>query len=328
MFELIKEMHTAFGVKYNGLPRQMPKDEFEFRIKAFYEEINEYIAAYHEGDIEGQFDALIDLIVFAMGAAEKQGFDFPEGFNRVMEANLQKELVTSAEQSKRGHKEDLIKPEGWRAPYLGDLVTTEINEYRGIIILEGPDCCGKTTLGKYLEEHFGALYIHSTWSPELDKRMAKYLAHSADIAQAVSKNQLVVLDRHWITDLVYSDVFRGGHNLYMSSIYNHTKLLNDSNGMLVMCLPENSNNIISQFESKKVERNDLYYDMSDVVKAYLALWEGNTTIHAFKNNDQYINALIKHNGLKSHPCTIQYDWTTDGQDMNKFCTYIMENFHG
>ena len=44
-----------------------------------------------------------------------------------------------------------------------------------IIVLEGADGTGKTTLANELKKVFsGSMYIHATWSKELDTRMLEY----------------------------------------------------------------------------------------------------------------------------------------------------------
>ena len=94
-----------------------------------------------------QFDAMLDLSIFALGTTERQGFPTNDGWKRVMSANMQKELAEKASDSKRSFKIDLVKPEGWQAPDLTDLV----KPLRGIIVLEGPDAAGKTTLANTLD---------------------------------------------------------------------------------------------------------------------------------------------------------------------------------
>jgi hypothetical protein len=65
---------------------------------------------------------MVDLVVFALGTVERMGLldVFEPAYNRVMAANMQKHLGGNA---KRGNFQiDLIKPKGWEAPVLSDLV--------------------------------------------------------------------------------------------------------------------------------------------------------------------------------------------------------------
>ena len=290
-------------------------------MNAFHEEIEEYKAAAVVGDLEGQMDALIDLLVFTLGACEKHGFNnIEEAFERVMTANMSKQVVTCAEESKRGHKFDLKKPEGWRAPYLWDLI--EDQPYKGLVILEGPDGCGKTTLAEFLRDNYGAHIIHSTWSKTLEPRMLNYMEETLDQALEIAKNQLVVLDRHWLSELVYADVYRGGSSLqdYHQKAHDALKF-HDVFTNVVYCLPHDLELARLHFDKMKAEREEMYTDITEVIQAYAALWEG-SDLYAFKTQSQYIKRLNFTGGLK-HASHInmrfrRYDWTTDGKNMEVF----------
>lgn len=69
-----------------------------------------------------QFDALIDLAYVVLGTAHLQGFDFEEGWRRVHAANMSKVRARRKSDSKRKSKFDVVKPEGWQAPVLTDLI--------------------------------------------------------------------------------------------------------------------------------------------------------------------------------------------------------------
>jgi len=117
---LIRKMHEKFGItpdKVDFSPR-----EKEFRIEAMQEELDEYKDSTTKAD---ELDALVDLVVFALGTAERQGMlhVFEEAFTRVMVANMMKELGPN---QKRGQFQlDLVKPEGFKPAYLNDLVGEE-----------------------------------------------------------------------------------------------------------------------------------------------------------------------------------------------------------
>lgn len=112
LMDLVKAMHKKFGLENNASPDHLTKEEKEFRSMAMLEELNEYIAA---DTLVDQYDALLDLIVFAVGTLERHGFPLLAGFEKVMEANMAKELGQNGEK-RGGFKRDLIKPEGWTAP--------------------------------------------------------------------------------------------------------------------------------------------------------------------------------------------------------------------
>ena len=115
--DLIARMHLKFGITSRHM--RWTDEEKDFRIVAMQEELDEYMDAETKED---ELDALLDLVIFAMGTAERQGMleVFEEGFRRVMRANCNKNVGKNA---KRGNFQiDLVKPEHWTAPVLIDLV--------------------------------------------------------------------------------------------------------------------------------------------------------------------------------------------------------------
>ena len=122
LFEMIKEFHIKFGLEYNGKPRTLPRDLRYFRLDFMEEELNEYAHASANGHMHNELDALVDLVYVALGTAYLHGFDFNEGFRRVHEANMKKVRAVEVRESKRRSVYDVIKPEGWIAPDLSDLV--------------------------------------------------------------------------------------------------------------------------------------------------------------------------------------------------------------
>lgn len=109
---LVKSMHEKFGLANTTGPVNLSEEEKDFRVSALQEELNEYRDATSLVD---QYDALIDLIVFAVGSLERHGFPLQEGFEAVMRANMAKELGQNGEK-RGGFKRDLVKPHGWQSP--------------------------------------------------------------------------------------------------------------------------------------------------------------------------------------------------------------------
>jgi predicted HAD superfamily Cof-like phosphohydrolase len=120
----ITEFHEKFGLAYAGPPRELDPELHKFRSKFMQEELDEYNEAHAKGDLHGQFDALIDLAYVLLGTAHLQGLPFAEGWNRVHTANMAKVRAERSEDSKRGSTFDVVKPEGWTAPDLSDLLPT------------------------------------------------------------------------------------------------------------------------------------------------------------------------------------------------------------
>ena len=135
----IRKFHEKFGLAYQGPPRELPEDLQGFRMVFMAEELCEYATdnpTFHQliqsafkdrssdQPLEKQLDALVDLVYVALGTAYLHGFNFSEAWNRVHEANMAKVRVERIADSKRGSVYDVVKPEGWKAPDLSDLVDT------------------------------------------------------------------------------------------------------------------------------------------------------------------------------------------------------------
>lgn len=78
-----------------------------------------------------------------------------------------------------------------------------------LIIVEGPDCCGKSTLSQALAETLRAVYWHFTSTKLLAHANTDYMVNGLE--NAVSNLELgrnVVFDRFWPSEHCYRPVFR------------------------------------------------------------------------------------------------------------------------
>jgi len=139
LFQDIKDFHEKFGLTYHGAPRVLPEELAKFRAGFLAEELGEYAFGGDKMNVdilvgivkedmappiklEDQLDGLVDLVYVALGTALMQGFDFNEAWRRVHEANMKKVRAERAVDSARGSTYDVVKPPGWLAPNLSDLV--------------------------------------------------------------------------------------------------------------------------------------------------------------------------------------------------------------
>lgn len=154
MFRDIAEFHKKFGLEYNGPPRHLDFNLGQFRTMFIGEELAEYISplksdhdqlsfvigklvlkqlGMERQPLEKQLDALVDIVYVAIGTAYLHGFDFNEAWRRVHEANMKKVRALREEDSARKSVFDVVKPEGWKAPDLSDLVRQPFEDF-------DPDC--------------------------------------------------------------------------------------------------------------------------------------------------------------------------------------------
>jgi predicted HAD superfamily Cof-like phosphohydrolase len=114
----IRAMHEKFGISNEEVP-DFTNEERLFRIAAMLEELSEFTSAKTKED---ELDALVDLVVFALGTAERMGFldVFEEAYMRVMQSNMTKTL--GANNKRGGFQIDLVKGEGFKPATIKDLV--------------------------------------------------------------------------------------------------------------------------------------------------------------------------------------------------------------
>ena len=78
-----------------------------------------------------------------------------------------------------------------------------------LIIVEGPDACGKTTFAQQLADMLGGVYWHVTCTKTLAPAMLDYQLNAVANAQAnIMNGQHVVLDRLWPSEYCYGPVLR------------------------------------------------------------------------------------------------------------------------
>lgn len=125
MFQMVVDFHKKFGLEPTSQP-DFPVDKiWILKNTHMQEELDEIRAASINGNLEEYFDGLIDLVYVALGAAYLAGLPFEQGFLRVHQANMTKVRALRASDSKRGSTYDIVKPAGFVAPTLTDLIRKE-----------------------------------------------------------------------------------------------------------------------------------------------------------------------------------------------------------
>lgn len=78
-----------------------------------------------------------------------------------------------------------------------------------MIILEGVDSTGKSTLSKYLAKELNAHYMHASGHKSLYPSMFEHHKNLLDNAEVnLDNGHDVVIDRHWPSELCYGSVLR------------------------------------------------------------------------------------------------------------------------
>lgn len=111
-------MHGLYGFheKIKDFDKKKLQKLLEFRHSFLAEEIQEMYLAISTEDEEGVVDALIDLIVVAVGTLDLFEVDSEKAWDAVHAANMSKKTGIKASRPNPLGLPDLIKPEGWVAP--------------------------------------------------------------------------------------------------------------------------------------------------------------------------------------------------------------------
>jgi len=117
-FDDVRELHESFAIAVNDTPHLLCRRLAQERIDFIGEELDELYDAMSADDINEIADALIDIVVVAMGTAAMMGLPWQELWDDVHRANMAKERGVG----KRGNAVDLIKPEGWVPPHTRDIL--------------------------------------------------------------------------------------------------------------------------------------------------------------------------------------------------------------
>lgn len=186
-----------------------------------------------------------------------------------------------------------------------------------IIILEGPDGVGKTTLGQHMAKQLNGTYLHLSY--RWPDHMFEY--HTAAIRWAIRKShkQPVIIDRWWPSEALYAAEFRGGSKwAHMGRMMD--RVARKHGAIYVYCLPENLETWEKRFEKLKAEREEMYDSVRGVGMRYLALWYGDSK-HVPNHN--YTDLLVRTGGLQNRRDHVKYTIELWGDKLDMFTDYVV-----
>lgn len=103
-----------------------------------------------------------------------------------------------------------------------------------IVVLEGPDGGGKTTLAQSLVKNHGYRYVHVT-APKPGEDVLNTYATLLYAAHKDGKD--IVFDRLHLGEFVYGDIFRGSNSLGREGLHLILRLVNAYDVRVFVCLP-------------------------------------------------------------------------------------------
>lgn len=122
-----------------------------------------------------------------------------------------------------------------------------------IIVIEGPDACGKTTLAETICRMWGGRYIHLSYSKDLLRLWRGSLTRAVKLSQFSP----VVIDRHWPSEAVYAKVYRGGSLLEAEAV-RCDELMKKLGVIYISCLLPTADQMIDAHLKSCLERDEMY----------------------------------------------------------------------
>lgn len=100
-----------------------------------------------------------------------------------------------------------------------------------IIILEGPDGSGKTTLANKLQKQTGYMLLHRS-QPKTEEEKARMMD---EYMQVIKAGKNCIMDRCWYSEMVYGPVMRDASVIGYPQMYALEKQLARVGGLVIYC---------------------------------------------------------------------------------------------
>lgn len=215
----------------------------------------------------------------------------------------------------------ILNVERWK-----NVLRKDNKNMRGLIILDGPDCAGKTTLaeaiakrvtelgGEPVINHLGKPPEGECWQLH-SEALLKYLK------QAFQENKVVIADRHFMSEAIYGSVYRDGSE-YPYSARHIDRVLHRFRALRVICAPPVGYIIKKLDEMKKIRHEDFHENMNQVAERYRDLWFGIHDGEIFDND--YIRQLSD-TGIAEKLGWYHYDVTGEqGKDLKTYSSFLLQ----
>lgn len=132
------------------------------------------------------------------------------------------------------------------------------------IVVEGPDCSGKSTLAQALHFRLGNYkYVHNSLfqGKHVQRNISGQISHFSDDLfhshlDLLRLNENIIIDRHWPSELVYGHIFRNKFEYDIKKMRRHCKIYRP---IYIGCLPSYET-VLKKFEERKDTEDFDYVD--------------------------------------------------------------------
>lgn len=182
---------------------------------------------------------------------------------------------------------------------------------RGLILLDGPDCAGKTSLAKALvaevESQGGKAVIHHLGMPEPGTCWELHSKALINYIEEMLTDTVIIADRHFLSEGVYSAVYRSGSEYPFTMRY-MDMLFDRYRGLKVICCPPVEQVVLTHSEMKKVRREEYDSGMDKVARRFERIWHDQVNRNQAPGRE-YTEQLMLSGGVADKALWYHYDWT-------------------
>lgn len=194
---------------------------------------------------------------------------------------------------------------------------------RGVLlILEGADCSGKTTLANAIVDFCGkdnCDYMHSTWFKGMDV-LSHHRQNLTRAIHSLTKRDIVIIDRHWISECVYGSEYRDGCSYNPREHELHRKI-EELGGQYILCIPDRDVQL-QRHRERKEQDGEMFSDISGVIDRYRNLWYGKNI--ELSDRDHAVNIMTRTGGVSDRRNWHMYDWQKHADHLPEFIRSVIQ----
>jgi len=193
----------------------------------------------------------------------------------------------------------------------------------GIVVLDGADSAGKTTLARHLVEEYGARYLHTGLSDDVWRlHMVTYRR----AAQLAARGNLVVVDRHWMSECTYGQIYRGA-SAYPVAARCIDRLWLRAAAVHVICAPQDIDRHVADHAAMVKKRYEYVTEIRQLAQVYYAAAYGGTFGFAVEGDD-YFARQTRLWPWTDWPHVLAYDRYQDGRDVPGYAVKLLDVLAG
>jgi thymidylate kinase len=184
---------------------------------------------------------------------------------------------------------------------------------KGIIVIDGCDGTGKTTLAEAICKRHDGVYIHNTY--RWPSKMPLYHTAALHRALKIARTRLVVIDRLWMSEAIYAEVYRNGSPWpHMGRMID--RIIRKVGGLYI--LTQSPEGHREKFEKLKSEREEMYDNVDRVRERYDQLFEG-----GFAGHDTDYCQQLSVFGMRLRDDVLPYRYDVEGTNLDVYIDMAM-----